>query len=749
MLDNLVRKLRILLQLKQMAILICTPEIEEIFFTKRGVRTIQHGSLHTFIDPAFSLNKIISSEEKNNFVKALFYKLGGTEPEYIIFLEEENEDGLFALCGGADCSIRYSKKILGEQLLHNFITTLKQNRWNKQKDKHLEIITSCSKIWQVALENENIDTVFNEINNKVKAMTLANNAGFFLYDEKSQHLVLQEPAFGLKKEKESATYGLSLTENNIIVNVYKNHRSFYNNEAAQDPMILGCLSSFLKVDNILAVPIRRGNLCIGVYCLLNRPGGFSQDDEMLIWQMMSQIEVIIESVQKLKKLQNLEMELRRIYQQEKENSMKYKYLMDVHQTLTGFLIKESGFEEIINRSARHLNMPVVLFDYLCWRRISSDIGKEKTDIFQLDSLADYFKRLSQNPEMYSMKPFRETFSLNGSEETGVITTIRVKNETMGFLVVFEDTRKLSQLQILALERVVHTCTLEFLKHKMAFAVEKKLKDDFIDALIYWNNYKEMDIVNMAANFGYDFSRPYLTAVLCLNGVEFPKGEQQFLQEKKLILRVLNDTLKKNLTGEMIFFKGDDVIILTPCPSENDFSEGYKETRLLFSKIQRAVFDAIGASVSIGIGSAAKELKEIKQSYHEARAAVDFLHQTGKQGILFFSELGFYQLFADQRERKRLEDIAKNLLKKLLKSDCSKGTSFLKTLERYFYHDGNLRATSEDLHVHINTLRYRLQVLQDTFNIDLTVEKCKFNTYFAIKTLYYLCPELFGPSSRKD
>lgn len=740
MLDSLVRKLRILLQLKQMAILICTPEIKEIFFTKKGRKEIQHDSLHAFPEPAFALNKIISCEDKDNFVKVLLYKLDGTEPEYIIFLEEKNEDGLFVLCGGAECPIRYAQKILGKQFLQNFSATLKQNKWNKHHDIQQEIITTCTKIGQLVLENVDLNSLFNEINNKVKAITGARNAGLFLYDEKSQYLVLQEPAFGIQKGKEIAPYSFSLAENSIVVNVFKNHRAFCNNEATQDLMILGSLTSFLKVDNILAVPLLKGNLCIGAYCLLNRPGGFNQDEEMLIRQMMSQIAVLIESAQQLKQLQNREMEMRRIYQQEKENSGRYKYLMDVHQKLTTILIQEPGLEGIINRIAQHFKMPVVLFDYLRWRRIPSDIGKEKTDTFQLNSLADYFKRLSQNPELYSMKLFRETFSLNGSEDTVVIAALRVRNDIMGFFVVFEDTRKLSQLQILALDRAVHMCTLEFLKQKMAFEVEQNLKDDFLDALIYWNDYKEKDIANMATNFGYDLSRPYLAAVLCLNSV--PKGEQPFLQEKKRILRVLSDTLKKNLTGEMVFFKGDDVILLIPHPKENDFSTGYKEINILVTQVQRAVFDAIGISVSIGIGSAAKELKEIKQSYHEARATVDFLQQTGKQGVMFFHELGFYQLFLEQHERKRLEDIAKSQLKELIKSDCSKGTSFLKTLERYFYHDGNLRSTSDDLHVHINTLRYRLKVLKDTFNIDLTAEKRKFDTHFAIKTLFFICPDLF-------
>ena len=745
LINKLIRKIRILLQLKQLVILIYTPELKEIFYSKKGISDIKQVSLNTYIDPALSLLKIISFEEKNIFIKELFNKLGGEEPQYTISLKVKKDEGYYVLFGGSNCSIHYLKKILGEELLQNFITTLKQNKLNKQKDKYLDILNSCSEIWQVALENENTDMVFNEINNKIKAMTLAQNAGFFLLDENSQYLVLQEPAFGIN-EKEVTTFGFPVTENNIITNVYKHHKSFYNNQAAQDLTFLGCLSSFLKVENVLAVPLLHGNHCMGVYCLLNLPSGFDYDTQMLIRQMMSQIELIIENVLKIKKLHNLEMELRNFYKQEKEDSTKYKYLTHIHQKFTGILIKESGFEEIINRIARHLSMPIVIFDYLNMKRISSDIGKEKTENFQLDSLADYFKRVSLDPEFYSLKPFRETLSLKDAGETVVVTMIRVKDENVGVFIIFEDTRKLTQLQMQAHEQVVHTCSLEFIKHKMVLEVEQKLKDDFINTLIYWNDYKEMDIINMAANFGYDFSRPYLTAVLCLNSVEFSKNELHFFKEKKFILRKLNDALKKILTskGEMIFFKGEDVIILTPHPSENDPSQGQKETRLFFSKVQRVVFEALGAKVNIGVGSPAMELKEIKQSYHEARAAVDFLLQTGKQGILFFSELGFYQLFADQVERKRLVDIASSLLEKLIISDSSKGTSYLISLERYFYRDGNIRAASEDLHVHINTLRNRLQTLKDTFDIDLSVEKCKFNTYFAIKTLYYLRPELFGP-----
>ena len=139
-----------------------------------------------------------------------------------------------------------------------------------------------------------------------------------------------------------------------------------------------------------------------------------------------------------------------------------------------------------------------------------------------------------------------------------------------------------------------------------------------------------------------------------------------------------------------------------------------------------------------------ELKGIKQSYCDACATVDFLQKTAAPGPLFYYQLGFYRLFTEQKERARLEEIARSQLGALIGADRAKGTYFLKTMERYFFHGGNLRATADDLHIHINTLRYRLKVLKNTFHIDLATEKCRFDTYFAIKTLSFLCPGLFKP-----
>ena len=232
---------------------------------------------------------------------------------------KKNEKGFFVLYGLSKRPVRYVQKMLGKQFLQTCSDRLKQSDWGKQCDIHHQIITACTGIGQLVLENADLHALYTEINARVKDIAGCGNAGLFLYDEKSKYLVLKEPAFDLQMRKNDLCYSYSLAENSIVVNVFKNRVCIYNNDASADPAVLGCLSTLLRIENIMAVPLLIGNLCIGVYCLLNRYGGFNSEMELTIRQMMSQIAVSIISAQQHTAAQNEE-ELKRICRQGKENS---------------------------------------------------------------------------------------------------------------------------------------------------------------------------------------------------------------------------------------------------------------------------------------------------------------------------------------------------------------------------------------------------------------------------------------------
>ncbi|WP_406335437.1 PucR family transcriptional regulator [Streptomyces sp. NBC_00203] len=51
-------------------------------------------------------------------------------------------------------------------------------------------------------------------------------------------------------------------------------------------------------------------------------------------------------------------------------------------------------------------------------------------------------------------------------------------------------------------------------------------------------------------------------------------------------------------------------------------------------------------------------------------------------------------------------------------DAAHGTDYVPTLHAWLEHQGNIRTAAEQLHVHANTLRYRLTKIEQTVGIDL-------------------------------
>lgn len=79
----------------------------------------------------------------------------------------------------------------------------------------------------------------------------------------------------------------------------------------------------------------------------------------------------------------------------------------------------------------------------------------------------------------------------------------------------------------------------------------------------------------------------------------------------------------------------------------------------------------------------------------------------------------------------LADVGRNLLAPLARHDAEHHTELLRTLRCYLRHDGHLAATAEDLVVHRNTLRYRLQQVESLTGLDLGRLTDRIELWFAL------------------
>jgi len=129
---------------------------------------------------------------------------------------------------------------------------------------------------------------------------------------------------------------------------------------------------------------------------------------------------------------------------------------------------------------------------------------------------------------------------------------------------------------------------------------------------------------------------------------------------------------------------------------------------------------------------------IKRYYQQAMDALDIGLSLGKSGkIFFFQQLSIYRLFTLSSTSTEVVDYFHPSIFCLIDYDRENGTEFMKTLYYYIINLKALLKTKDILHIHRNTLVYRIHKIQEIMNINLDESETFFQLYITFKGLEYI------------
>ncbi|WP_125580998.1 CdaR family transcriptional regulator [Levilactobacillus cerevisiae] len=114
-------------------------------------------------------------------------------------------------------------------------------------------------------------------------------------------------------------------------------------------------------------------------------------------------------------------------------------------------------------------------------------------------------------------------------------------------------------------------------------------------------------------------------------------------------------------------------------------------------------------ISIGIGSAQQN---IGISVTQALETIKISHIFNRSDLIQFSQVAFINTLL-----KSHLSIAEIMQKFQKTSQSESGLDLIKTLGMYIRHSGNMAQTAKAMHIHRNTLGYRLSKIHDDFNLD--------------------------------
>jgi len=137
-------------------------------------------------------------------------------------------------------------------------------------------------------------------------------------------------------------------------------------------------------------------------------------------------------------------------------------------------------------------------------------------------------------------------------------------------------------------------------------------------------------------------------------------------------------------------------------------------------------------VSLGIGRVRKGIEGIRQSHQEARQALTLgrrLHGAGH--VTSFDQLGVYRLIYAAEQLPELQTFQDEALGALLDYDQTHGAELIKTLEAFFAANCSPKEAATLLHVHRNTVLYRLERIAEITGHDLNDADIRLRLHLAL------------------
>lgn len=430
-----------------------------------------------------------------------------------------------------------------------------------------------------------------------------------------------------------------------------------------------------------------------------------------------------------------------LFENEKETAKKLLEATVTSDKLLQLVLGNQGLPAITNTLSGLVHAPVIVEDRYHHTIAASTVGAIGPDgkplqnvLFSTDdvwydaSLAEglYILQNTHHAIHIPPRPDRKIYHAR------TITPIVAGSNLLGYISVLE-VEALTEQQYSAIDQASIVLALEFLKIEAGEEVEARLAGDLLDDLVFGRTANDPSVLQRADRFRIDLRQPHRILVLDIDQFALAVRQNRWnditaLAIKRRFLGTVNAIIHRNYSGALTGTRSDSVLVLMPTRTNETTEVITAQARTLQHALREALPEL---TISVGIGRAAITPSEFPSSFEQAMLALRTVSLLGGQGrVVAYESLGVIPLLLQSQDQTELVVFMENQLGPLLQYDKDNQTQLVYTLERFLAHNGNLRQTAEDCHVHLNSLKYRLQRIEEISHLDMHDGETRFRAQLA-------------------
>ncbi|MBV7275589.1 helix-turn-helix domain-containing protein [Clostridium sp. PL3] len=204
----------------------------------------------------------------------------------------------------------------------------------------------------------------------------------------------------------------------------------------------------------------------------------------------------------------------------------------------------------------------------------------------------------------------------------------------------------------------------------------------------------------------------------------------FVTRRSLIsLNVLRGELAKIIPSVKTITHSDKIVMLLSCDNRKLFFKNDLEALKKFFKRYK---------MFAGLSSCFSNMGEIEEYYLQSLEALKLGMDMDKQAILFnYEDYAVFHMADICSDVIDLKKVCHPPLLELIEYDRQNNTDYTQSLYAYIINSKNLVKSSEYLHIHRNSLVYRIEKIEKIINVNLNDNDVLFNLHFSFKLLEFM------------
>lgn len=307
---------------------------------------------------------------------------------------------------------------------------------------------------------------------------------------------------------------------------------------------------------------------------------------------------------------------------------------------------------------------------------------------------------------------------NDGTVTKAMTDILIGNALFGHLSMEADApEENSDKHTLLLRKyVAFPLSLWFNRTAIENMTMARLKNDFVWNIAAGNNISYEEMLRESLYLQFDLSKPYTCLVMQTEFKDIPEYSDLSVRNAARIENLLTQEAQRLKLSIMSANMGLKFIIYL----ENAVNSPEKVIKNYIEKVETQMYREYPFCRSIwGISETFPSKTDFQHLYKEASLALQYcMNERGRKRYFTYKDTKKALIVSTLAAHPEIREKAEETLIKILEYDEASKTGLLRTLTEYIRTNYNISQTARNLHIHRQSLIYRLKKIEDMTNMSL-------------------------------